>query len=273
MKPINITPLKVLIVDDETDACENLETIFREHLAESSIHITGIAHNTAEAEGFISQECPDVVFLDIEMPGENAFQFLERVTPVDFEIVFVTAYDDYAVKAFKLNAVDYILKPLCIDEVNNAVTRAAARKKTKQLLSENNNFYHQLNNNFATRKHIDKIVLREHNHVDLVAFKDICFVEAQGSYSKFYFLKDDQIVSKIMSNYIAEYETLFPADFFYRVHKSYLVNCNYIKQILKTDGIYLLLQKNLKIPVSRRRYPFMIDFLKTNHFFAEPVEI
>ena len=101
----NIKPLKVLIVDDERKACTNLKNLLLEYV-DPALNIAGMANDTREAQIQISKHEPDAVFLDIEMPNENAFQFLERVSPVDFVVIFVTAYDEYAIKAFELNGVD-----------------------------------------------------------------------------------------------------------------------------------------------------------------------
>src|ERR1700740_2529996 len=120
--PADHLSLNVLIVDDEMEACANLQHILSEYV-DKEINIVGIANNTREAEAAIAKAAPAAVFLDIEMPNENAFHFLERIAPFNFEVIFVTAYDEYAVKAFKLNAVDYILKPISINELNQAVQR------------------------------------------------------------------------------------------------------------------------------------------------------
>src|ERR1700689_5825299 len=114
--------LNVLIVDDEMEACDNLKNILMEYV-DKEINIAGIANNTREAEAQINNFLPDAVFLDIEMPNENAFHFLSRISPFGFEVIFVTAYDEYAIKAFKLNAVDYILKPISIAELTAAVQK------------------------------------------------------------------------------------------------------------------------------------------------------
>src|SRR5579872_2150289 len=117
--PLKPKPLKVLIVDDERKACINLRNLLLTYV-DKDINIAGIASDTHDAYTQIIKHTPDAVFLDIEMPNENAFHFLERIGPVDFEVVFVTAFDEYAVRAFKLNALDYILKPISVSELRNA---------------------------------------------------------------------------------------------------------------------------------------------------------
>src|SRR5690242_15259365 len=124
--PANSKSLQVLIVDDEKKACTNLKNILLEFV-DPGIVIAGIANSTAEAESLIADTTPDAIFLDIEMPTENAFHFLDRISPVNFEVIFVTAYEEYAVRAFRLNAVDYILKPISIAELKKAVQRLKDR--------------------------------------------------------------------------------------------------------------------------------------------------
>src|ERR1043165_6987188 len=103
-----VNALKVLIVDDETEACRNLQNILSKYI-DCNIQVAGVAHNTVEAERLVRLHNPDAVFLDIEMPEENAFDFLQRIYPYSFEVIFITAYDEYAIKAFKLHAMDYLL--------------------------------------------------------------------------------------------------------------------------------------------------------------------
>src|SRR6202012_3296754 len=118
-------------------ACINLKNILREYV-DREINVVGVANNTREAEKQITRFSPNAIFLDIEMPNENAFHFLTRISPFEFEVIFVTAYDEYAVKAFKLNAVDYILKPISIEEVSNAVTKAKEHIAYKKLIAGQN---------------------------------------------------------------------------------------------------------------------------------------
>src|SRR5690242_12534892 len=128
-------PIRAILVDDEIEACENLINIFRKYVP-YPVEIIGVFHNTRDLEAGLPELKPDVVFIDIEMPDENAFQFLERLQEVNFEIVFVTAYDEYAVKAFKINALDYILKPISIEELNTAVQKLQTKLWNERLLSD-----------------------------------------------------------------------------------------------------------------------------------------
>ena len=263
-------PLNVLLVDDEIEACRNLKHILLEYV-DPSINIVGVAYNTAEAEKQLELHKPDAVFLDIEMPNENAFQFLERISPIKFEVVFVTAYDEYAIKAFKLNAVDYILKPISITELANAVVKLKERVKFKSMLTtgSGNNDFSEISKQITTKSKINKISLKGNNNVELVSFRDIIYVEAFGKYSKVFFLKYNNVVDILTSYAISDYEELLPSELFYRIHKSYLINTDQIKQIHKEDSSTLIMHHSISIPVSRRRFPSLLEFLQTKPVYHD----
>lgn len=254
--------LNVLLIDDEVDACQNLRSILLEYI-DPDINIMGIANSTAEAEKQLELHNPDAVFLDIEMPGENAFAFLERIAPVHFEVVFVTAYDEYAVKAFKLNAVDYVLKPISISELSNAVARLKEKIMLKTHFNAGNNEFGEISKQINSRQKLNKIALKGNNNVEIVAFKDILYVEAFGGYSKVFFYRDNVIADMFTSYAISEYEEMLPQDAFYRVHKSYLINCDQVKKIHKDESPSVSLQSGQTIPVSRRRFAAMVEFMQT----------
>lgn len=253
--------LNVLIVDDETHACINLRNLLSQY-AGDMVNIAGIANDTADAGELINRVQPDAVFLDIDMPNENAFQFLSRVAPVNFEIVFVTAYDEYAIRAFKLNAFDYILKPVDIDELVNCVARLSTRvSQTKEL--NKTAAYLELQSQVANKAPQNKIVLRAGNNTIVIDFEDILFVEAQQNYSKFHFIKGNSIAETVTSTNLMEYEELLPAHMFFRTHRAYLINCMYAERILKSDQNYVVLKEVYKIPIARRRHLPLLDFLKS----------
>lgn len=255
-------PTKVLIVDDEKKACTNLYTILKEYI-DLDILIAGVANSAWEAELLIREHKPDALFLDIEMPNENAFTFLDRIAPVDFEVVFVTAYDEYALRAFKLNAIDYILKPISIPELKKAYQKLQDRLKYKQLVSEQRISYSELNEQVQDKAKPRKIALRDNTTTELVDFMDILFVEAQSSYSKIVFMKQKVVKEMTLSNPLSDYEAMLPEALFYRIHRSFLINCKHIKRIVNEANSQVIMKNDLAIPVSRRRYASLIDYLKT----------
>jgi two-component system, LytTR family, response regulator len=257
-------PLKILIVDDEKKACTNLKNILHEFVDES-INIAGIANSTQEAEVLIGKQEPDAIFLDIEMPNENAFHFLERIAPFNFEVVFVTAYEEYAIRAFRLSAIDYLLKPISINDLRKAVQKLKEKVGYKRILGQNNTSYSELERQVRNKTRIHKITLKDINRTEVVDFKDIYFIEAQGSYSRIVFSKGNTVSEMILSNPLSDYEEILPDNQFYRIHRSYLINCTSIKQI-SDGGTQVVMKDNLHIPVSRRRYAALIEFLESHDY-------
>lgn len=265
---VDPTPVNVLIVDDEIEACENLCNILNEYV-QPGINILGVANSTRDAEQLITRLSPDAVFLDIEMPNENAFKFLDRIAPFNFEVTFVTAYDEYALKAFKLNAVDYILKPISIPELVSAVEKLRERIKFKKVLTGNDVSYAEISGLITTKSKIHKITLKDGNNIEVVDFRNIHFIEAQGSYSRVLFSKYNAIKEITMSVSLADYEDMLPDDTFYRIHKSYLINCGHVKKILKDDTNQVVINGEYTLPVSRRRFAPLLEFLKNNDYYDE----
>ncbi|HTN17084.1 MAG TPA: LytTR family DNA-binding domain-containing protein [Chitinophagaceae bacterium] len=261
MKPH--VPIKALLLDDEPDACRNLNSILSNYWKDT-IEVAGYAFNTTTAEQLITQHVPDVLFIDIEMPGENAFQFLQRIAPLSFEVIFVTAYDDYALKALKLNAVDYILKPISLEELEEAISKLCVkleRKHGKERPEPGTN-YSELGEQVLNDVHADKVVLKSRNEVFVVQFKDISYIKAEGSYAHFYFTDHKQSKSVMMSYPLVDYEELLPADIFFRTHKSYLINCRYIDHINRGEQCSVSLKDGTVLPLSRRRAPSLMNFLE-----------
>jgi len=257
--------INVLIVDDEEEAVANLEHILLEYV-DPTLNIVGRAHSTAQAETLIAKFAPDALFLDIEMPNENAFLFLERVSPVNFDVIFVTAYDDYAIKAFKLNAVDYILKPLSIPELTRAVSKLKERIEFKSLVREKNRSYSELSKQVTNKLKTQKLTLKDSNNFAVVDFKDIYFIEAQGSYARILFAADSTTREFVQSNSLSDYEELMPENQFYRIHKSYLINCAHITRIFKDGTSQIVIRDQYTLPISRRRFQPLIEFLKNNEY-------
>lgn len=263
--PTNGKPIKVLIVDDEKKACSNLKNILLEFV-DPGINITAMANSTADAEEYITKFSPDAIFLDIEMPNENAFHFLERISPFEFEVIFVTAYEEYAVRAFRLNAIDYILKPISIAELKKAVQKLKDRIRYKKIIEDKNTTYIELADQVENKAKPHKITFRDINTTEVVDFKDLYFIEAQGSYSRVVFTKGKVIKEMVLSNPLSDYEDLLPSDLFYRIHRSYLINCGQIKQITNDGNNQVVMKDDLSIPVSRRRYASLLQFLETHDY-------
>lgn len=257
-------PVSILIVDDEKEACKNLRNLIADYVT-IPVQIAGIAHTTADAATLIATTQPDAVFLDINMPGNNVFEFLEQLSPLTFEIVFVTAYDEYAVKAFKLNAVDYLLKPIDIQELVDAMKKLVEKLHFKKGIASGMATPPILSA-LGRNEKIQQITLKDSNCIEVVDLKNVIYIAANGSYSNVFFIKGDQVKEVVMSHSIADYEELLPPSFFYRIHKSYLVNCMHVKQIIRKDNLAVNIHDKFLLPIGRRRYTGLMTFLQHNNF-------
>ncbi len=255
--------LNVLIVDDEENACTNLQNILKEFV-DAAINVVGVAYDTEEAEKLIAKLNPDAIFLDIEMADENAFSFLTRLMPFTFEVVFVTAYDEYAVKAFRLNAVDYILKPISIYELRTAIQRLRDKIKYKSIITQNTP-YTDLADQVTNKIKSTKITIKDPHNKLVVDFNDIHFIEAHGSYARILFTQNIEVKEITVSSPLSDYEELLPANLFFRIHRSYLINCTHIKKIVNDGTSQVIMRGDEHLPISRRRYLELREFLKENN--------
>jgi two-component system LytT family response regulator len=194
------------------------------------------------------------------MPEEDAFHFLERISPVNFEIVFVTAYDEFAIKAFRLNAIDYILKPIRVGELRIAVERLNERLKYRSIVSRSES-YAEVSTQIVNNIKQHSITLRDSESIEILKFDDICYVEAEGSYSNFYFAKDGEIKTILSSYSLSYFEELLPPSIFFRIHRSYILNCKHVGTLFN-DTCQVKVPGDVMLPISRRRFPLMVDFLK-----------
>lgn len=232
-----------IIVDDEPRNVTILEKMLTRYCP--NVSVTGQAASAAAAVTLIQQVRPQLVFLDIEMPKDNAFDLLDALMPVDFEIIFVTAFDNYAIKAFKYHALDYLLKPIDIGELQQAVLKAAARLQERGINERLQQFYDQSrNSNFS------KIALRTQEGLLFYAMDDILYCSAEGAYTRFGFLKDKSL---LVSGHLKKFEDMLPADNFCRVHDSHLINLNHVKKYHTGKGGYVEMADGKIIEVSMRK--------------------
>lgn len=230
-----------VIVDDEISNIENLTILLNKYCPK--ITVAGTATNVEQALLVISATNPSILFLDIQMPGRGGFDLLKNMATPDFEIIFVTAYDQYAIQAIKFSAIDYLLKPINIDELVMAVDRAivnAVKKKQNERLE---NLIRTISNKNQLR-----IAIPGHKETLFISPETILFCKSDNNYTHFY-LKDDR--KHTSSKPIFEYEELLSPYGFIRCHQSYLVNSVFIKSWIKVDGDRLLIEGGHEIPVSR----------------------
>jgi two-component system LytT family response regulator len=244
--------LKAIIVDDEGKARRILERFIVEYCPQ--LEIVAIVEDVPEAVKAIQKTNPDVVFLDIEMPGYNGFQLLDFFDEIDFEIIFTTAYSEFALRAFQVSAIDYLLKPIQIEQLTNAVQKLE-KIHGHSLIRER---IATLQKNIEDHK-IKKIIIPLSEGSLFVELKDILYLKAEGSYANIFFKDGNKV---IVSKNLKDYEDqLTMEEGFFRTHRSFLVNTEYIKQI-SSDGSEATLVNDAIINISRERKQELINYLK-----------
>ena len=242
-----------IIIDDEIRARQLLKGILDEFAPH--IHVVADCDDLPTGVKSIRKLKPNLVFLDIEMPGHSGLELLDffNEDEIDFDIIFTTAYNQYAIKAFKLSAIDYILKPIETDELLNAISRFEKSKKPTALN------LHVLKDNLQNRN-LNSIAVPTGNSIRFVELNNIVYLKADNSYSEIFFADGKKlIVSRTLKNFE---EVLDANSNFFRCHKSYLVNTTYIVDYVKSDGGYLVLKEGTQIPISGDKSNELLEMMK-----------
>jgi two-component system, LytTR family, response regulator len=238
--------IKTIIIEDEKKSREMLAAIIEKNCPDLSI--IGLAKDVTEGENLIRQLKPDLVFLDISMPDGTGFDLLERVQGFKFELIFATASDQHAIRAIKYSACDYLLKPIDVEELQHAVSKVIARRRSTPPDMENLQFLIQQlkrsDDNFA------KITLPTGTAYEVVNLKDIVRLEADGSYTYFYLTNHRKLM---VTASLKHYEDILPETEFLRVHHHNLINMNHVVRFIKEDGGYAVMSDDSKVEISRRK--------------------
>jgi two-component system, LytTR family, response regulator len=245
--------INAVLIDDEPKNIRILSKLLQDYCPE--VHVAGTAENHQDAIETISRLRPDLIFLDIEMPDGNAFDLLNRLMPVKSEIVFVTAHENYALKAFRYSALDYMLKPVSIESLRQAVAKAEKRIGEKNINERLDNFLKNQDEKYS----FSRIALPVKNGIEFFEFADIVFCKAEGPYTRFEFTNKQAL---LVSGSLKEYEELLPAVSFCRIHNSYLVNLNHIKKYHKGKGGSVEMSNGVSIEVSLRKRDEFINRLR-----------
>ncbi len=235
--------LTAVIVDDELHGRENLRMIIETYCSE--IEIIGLADSVISAKELVLKQRPDVVFLDINMPVLDGFDFLDDFVERDFKVVFVSAHEEFGIRALKAGAADYLLKPIDIKDLKQTV---------KKLLT-------QLIRSLKIEKHqdADKLIVPSTHGFEVLDIDKIIRLEADGCYTTI-FLKDSK--SKVISRTLKDFEDTLPDEIFFRVHKSHLINLRYIKDYSNLSGSFVTMSEGSRIEISRRKAPDFIQKMK-----------
>lgn len=249
-----MNPIKALIVDDEQDSRESLSRFVQKYCPKVEIQQT--CANIREAQQAIKVQSPQLVFLDIEMPYGNAFDLLDKLPEIDFEIIFITAFSQYAIEAFKLSAAHYLLKPVDIDELIEAVNKVterlehAKRLHTATILKENLSHIQSQH---------QKVVLPLIDGFEVTKMADILYCEAEENFTRFYFLdgKKSMICRKLKF-----FEQVLSPHGFCRIHRSHLINLEYVQRYVKGKGGTVVLENGQQLQVANARKSEFLERFK-----------
>lgn len=242
-----------VIIDDEAKG----RLALREKLIAycPDVELLAEAANGKEGIAAIEKYQPQIIFLDIEMPGMSGFDMLGRLPDKNFHVIFTTAYDQYAIKAIKFAAFDYLLKPIDIEELKGAIIKInkLEQNQTKQQLA----LLHE--NLLHPKKKLNKLAIPTLEGLLFYNIEDIIFLEANSNYTNIFFNNGQKLIA---SKTLKDFEELLPVEFFFRPHHSYIINLNCIKKYIKGDGGQIEMQNGTHIEVSRRKKEEFLNLLK-----------
>lgn len=247
--------LRAVIVEDEKHSRETLKSLIEEFCIDISIE--GMAASVNEAVSTILEVKPDVVFLDIELQSGTGFDVLSQVKSMHFEVIFTTAFEQYAIKAVKFSSLDYLLKPIDLEELQNAIEKARQSKNQviykKQLETLMLNLKQQ-------KPKLNKICLATSDGFEFIEVKDILYCKAEGSYTAFIIRNSEKL---LVSKHLKEYENLLLEQDFMRVHNSFLINLKEVKKYVKADGGYIIMNNGDTASISRSKKDDFIQVMYT----------
>jgi two-component system LytT family response regulator len=243
-------PLKAILIDDENNSLQNLLQKLTEFCPD--VKVIATAQKPEEAILLIRHHKPDVIFLDIEMPRMNGFRMLDELGQYDFDIIFTTAYNHYAVDAIRISAFDYLMKPIAIKELQQAVERLA-RHRQLQVKDKLDVLKTSLSNN---KSQDEKIAIPTSEGLEFIVISNILHIESSSNYSKIYLLNGKNI---LVTRLLKDFEDMLLPYRFYRIHNSHLINLKYIEKYIKGEGGQVRLTNGTLLDVARRKKE---EFLK-----------
>lgn len=262
--------LKALIIDDETSGRDNLRSMLVKHCPD--VLITGEASSADEAFHAVQLQSPDVVFLDIEMPRKNGFDFLAMIKKPRFFVVFVTAYNQYALRALKANAVDYLLKPIVLAELKAAVGKIGVLHSTRQSKLASESYAQVLANLILTVKEqstvtkpmpLQTIAIHHSKGFKIIDTRDIIHIKADSNYSELFLPDKKKLVS---AQPLKHFEDILDPELFFRVHHSHIINLSYLYEYTTEEGGHVILKDGSRVEVSRRRAAEFIEFIERRQY-------
>ena len=245
--------INALIIDDEPKAREALKKTVIDYCPDVNIQAMGAS--VEEAMQLIYMHTPDIIFLDIDMPNGNGFTLFEKIKNPNFEVIFTTAYEEYAIKAFRISAIDYLTKPIDFRLLKEAITKF----KNKQKVTLKEQRLELLIQNMANRPtEFSKMAIPNSDGFTMVKITNIIYCKADGSYTDIHLLNGKKIVA---TKILKDIEEFLPTETFYKIHRSHIVNLNLIKEFIKTDGYQVIMEDGTILDVSERNKKEFIEKL------------
>ena len=246
--------LKAIIIDDEPNAREKLQLMTERYCKD--VVIAATAKDAEEGLAAIKEHAPDLIFLDIEMPVLTGFDMLKQIPEINFEIIFTTAHDQYAIKAIRFSALDYLLKPIDLDQLQQAVQKAAERRTEKSSALQYQSLKANLHKPHAA---MDQLAVPAQTGMIFLKVSDIIYCEADSNYTRIILNDKRKIVS---TRTLKEYEEMLDDNGFIRIHHSWLINKAHVKQYIKGEGGQVIMNDGTSLDVSRRKKDHVIERLK-----------
>lgn len=237
--------LNAIIIDDEKNSRNALRQKLVSYCPE--IFILTECENGEEGIRAIEDMKPDIVFLDVEMPRMNGFTMLQKLQSTNFEIVFITAYDYYAIKAIKFSALDYLVKPVEVEDLKEAVRKAITKRKGS---TSNERIELLLENLLNEKKENLRIAIPSMEDLQFIETGDIIYLEANSNYTNFYLVNNKKVT---VSKTLKDFEELLPARNFIRIHHSYIINKNFVERYIKGEGGQVKMKNGALLDVARRK--------------------
>ena len=252
--------IKTILIDDEPRGLSSLQKLLQLNCPE--VNVISCCAGADEAKNKIIELQPQLIFLDIAMPGKTGFDMLRELTTINFETIFVTAHNSYMIQAFHFSAVDYLLKPVEEELLIEAVKRAGKRINDKTGNGQIETLLHNIRHNEGTQKM--KLCIPSVKGFQVIEIHDLIYCEASGNYTNFYFTTGPSICA---SRPIHEYETILEDCNFVRIHKSFMVNLQHIKEYVRGEGGTVIMSNGHEVEVSRRKKDMLMTKMKTYYKF------
>lgn len=242
------TMMTAVIIDDEQRSISVLQNLLTEYCPE--VTLAGAANMAQRGVELIRKHRPDIVFLDINMPGLTGFEVLDQFPGATFKVIFTTAYDSHALKAIKYAAVDYLLKPISIEDLRSAIARCAESMSKQAPVAEADK---------KTNRKYNKIPIPSVHGYDFIDAADIVWVNASESYSIFHMANGNSVTS---SSNLKKFEELLDKDTFLRIHHSHIINVDHVKKYVRARNSYVVMSDGAELEISQRRKDVMNSFLR-----------